>query len=79
MKDNSFDDIKVEIFECSYLRSCTFVNEFSDTELTGVVNELKRIYCCGPFANDCLRRRYVETEGKMPDASYSPTGVRYDL
>jgi len=73
------DEVQVEFTVCSYLRQCTFVNEFSKSELTGVVNELKRIYCCGPFANDCLRRRHVEREGTMPDASYSPTGVRYDF
>jgi len=72
-------ELKVEIIECSFLRQCTFVTEFSDTELIGVVEELKRIYCRGPFVNDCLRRRHIEREGKMPVASYSPTGVRYDF
>lgn len=77
MSNDYRDEIQVEIIECSYLRQCTFVNEFDDTELTGVINELKRIYCRGPFAGDCLRRRHVEKEGQMPAANYSPTGVRY--
>lgn len=65
--------------ECIYLSDCAFFTEFSNTELSSVLHELKRIYCLGPFAADCLRRRHAEREGHMPSASYSPTGVRYDF
>jgi|GEM_PF-4141734 len=70
---------ELPLSECGYLSKCEFFTEFSNPELSGVLDELKRIYCLGPFAGVCLRRRHVMREGRMPAASYSPTGVRYDF
>jgi hypothetical protein len=59
--------------ECSRLVSCPFFQKYKDLD-ENEVNRLKRLYCKGPYMDQCVRKLYKELHGVDAADHMSPEG-----
>lgn len=59
--------------ECSRLVTCPFFQKYKHLE-EAEVNRLKRLFCKGPYMDQCVRKLYKELHGVDPPVQMCPEG-----
>ena len=59
--------------ECSRLVSCPFFQKYKHLEEAEIAR-LKRLFCKGPYMDQCVRKLYKELHGEDSPAQMSPEG-----
>ncbi len=59
--------------ECSWLVSCPFFQKYKHLD-ADEANRLKRLYCKGPYMDQCVRKLYKELHGSDSPAQMNPEG-----
>ena len=59
--------------ECSRLIGCPFFQKFNNLDAEEIYR-LKRLFCKGPYMDQCMRKLYKELHGVDAVADMSPEG-----
>ena len=59
--------------ECSRLVGCPFFQKFNNLDAEEIYR-LKRLFCKGPYMDQCMRKLYKELHGVDADEDMSPEG-----